>query len=151
MAAHPRQVYSIGSLSQATGCRVPTIRYYEHVGLLPEPRRTEGKQRRYDASHLDRINFIRHGRELGFSLESIRELLRLADSPAEPCIDADRIALSQLAEVNSRIDRLTALKAELERMLEQCRHGDAAHCRVLHTLSEHDHCHHRPDQTKVER
>lgn len=132
--------YSIGDLSQATGCRVPTIRYYEQVGLLPAPRRTEGKQRRYERAHLDRVNFIRHGRELGFSLEAIRELLELADSPHAPCADADEIAARQLDAVNRRIERLMLLRAELERMLESCRHGEAANCRVLQALSDHSAC-----------
>jgi DNA-binding transcriptional MerR regulator len=119
---------------------VPTIRYYEQVGLLPEPRRTEGKQRRYEKAHLDRVNFIRHGRELGFSLDAIRELLELAGSPDAPCAEADRIAERQLRDVSRRIERLSALRAELERMLEQCRGGAVATCRVLEALSDHHAC-----------
>lgn len=132
--------YSIGELSRATGCRIPTIRYYEQVGLLAEPRRTEGKQRRYEKVHLERVNFIRHGRELGFSLDAIRELLDLAGSPRAPCVGADRIAERQLREVTRRIERLDALRVELERMLEQCRGGDIATCRVLEVLSDHTKC-----------
>lgn len=132
--------YTIGELSHATGCRIQTIRYYEQVGLLPAPRRTEGKQRRFETSHLDRVNFIRHSRELGFSLGAIRELLNLADSREAPCAEVDRIAERQLRDVTHRIERLSALRVELERMLEQCRGGEVATCRVLEALSDHHAC-----------
>jgi DNA-binding transcriptional MerR regulator len=63
---------SIGELSRRTGVKVPTIRYYEQVGLLAAPARTEGKQRRYRATDVMRLNFIRHGRELGFEIDDIQ-------------------------------------------------------------------------------
>ena len=68
---------SIGGLAKKTGTKVQTIRYYEQIGLLPEPDRTEGGQRRYSNEQLDKLSFIRHSRQLGFSLEAIRELLDL--------------------------------------------------------------------------
>ena len=71
------QEIGIGDLSRATGCKVQTIRYYEEIGLMPEPKRTAGNQRRYGRRHVDRLAFIRHSRELGFSLEAICELLSL--------------------------------------------------------------------------
>ncbi len=104
---------------------------------MPAPPRSDGQQRRFDAAHLERMNFIRHGRELGFSLESIRELLALADSPEAPCDGADRIARRQLADVQQRIVKLTALGMELERMIEQCRGGAVESCRVIEALSTH--------------
>ncbi|WP_144389857.1 MerR family transcriptional regulator, partial [Phaeobacter sp. 22II1-1F12B] len=63
---------TIGTLSKKTGTKVQTIRYYEQIGLMPEPGRTEGGQRRYDNAQLDRLSFIRHSRQLGFSLDAIR-------------------------------------------------------------------------------
>ena len=114
------QEIGIGDLARATGCKVQTIRYYEEIGLMPEPERTAGNQRRYGRRHVDRLAFIRHSRELGFSLEAIRELLSLSDRPEQPCDAIDRLARRQLEQVERRLARLTMLKSELERMLEQC-------------------------------
>ncbi|WP_281954713.1 MerR family transcriptional regulator, partial [Pseudophaeobacter arcticus] len=107
---------TIGTLAKRTGTKVQTIRYYETIGLMPEPERTEGGQRRYGQADLDRLGFVRHGRQLGFSLEAIRELLDLADNPAQSCADADSIAQRQLKQVEDRIARLQALQIELKRM-----------------------------------
>jgi DNA-binding transcriptional MerR regulator len=131
----------IGELARRTGCKVQTIRYYEQIGLMPEAARTLGNQRIYGPAHSDRLAFIRHSRELGFPLDAIRQLLTLADDPHQPCATADRIAQEQLAEVRNRIARLEALKIELERMVEQCRHGTIGHCRVIEVLADHSHAH----------
>lgn len=133
---------SIGKLSEATGVKVPTIRYYEQIDLLPQPSRTTGNQRHYDQSTLERLAFIRHARDLGFSLEAIRELLSLSDDPSRPCAAVDEIAERQLAAVNARITRLTALREELERMLRQCACGTIAECRVIEVLGNHELCAH---------
>jgi DNA-binding transcriptional MerR regulator len=114
---------SIGTLAKRTGTKVQTVRYYEQIGLLPEPGRTEGGQRRYGNSDLDRLAFIRHARQLGFTLEAIRELLDLSDNPGRSCADVDRIAHRQLKEVEVRIARLEALRKELKRMLGECSCG----------------------------
>ena len=132
--------YSIGTLSQKTGCASQTVRYYEEIGLLSPSRRTEGNQRRFSEHHLEQLTFIRHGRELGFSLDSLRELMELATSPGASCETADSIAHRQLEEVNSRIERLNALKVELERMVYDCNHNKVATCRVLEVLSNHALC-----------
>jgi DNA-binding transcriptional MerR regulator len=131
----------IGELARRTGCKVQTIRYYEQIGLMPEAARTLGNQRIYGQAHSDRLAFIRHSRELGFPLDAIRQLLTLADDPHQPCATADRIAQEQLVEVQNRIARLEALKVELERMVEQCRHGTIGHCRVIEVLADHSHAH----------
>ena len=133
---------SIGKLSAATGVKVPTIRYYEQIGLLPEAERTAGNQRLYGQQTRDRLVFIRHARDLGFPLEAIRELLSLSDRPDIPCAAADGIAKRQLASVNARLARLQALRAELERMIAQCAHGRISDCRVIETLGNHDLCLH---------
>ena len=98
--------FTIGDLARETGCKVQTIRYYEEIGLMPEPARTAGNQRRYGERHVDRLAFIRHSRELGFSLEAIRELLSLSDHPEQPVRAADQIARRQLQHVERRIARL---------------------------------------------
>jgi len=132
---------TIGRLAQATGTTAQTIRYYERIGLLPAPVRTAGNQRRYGARHLERLAFVRHARELGFSLDAIRELLALADDPDRPCAEADRIAQAQLRTVRSRIARLEALRSELEAMLDQCAGGRIESCRIIEVLSDHSHEH----------
>ena len=137
-----RDNQTIGALAQATGTKVQTIRYYEQIGLMPPAARTEGGQRRYTQAHRDRLGFIRHGRDLGFSLAQIRELLDLADRPDRPCDEADAIARTNLDAVRRRIAALQALEAELTRMLDQCAGGHVSDCRVIEVLSDHAHCRH---------
>ena len=132
---------TIGALSRQTGVKVPTIRYYEQIGLLSEPGRTAGNQRRYDPADLERLQFIRHARDLGFSLENIRALTDLSDHPTRPCADANRIAADQLTAVRDRIARLQKLEAELDRIANHCgATGTAQDCYVLHALSDHGLC-----------
>ncbi|MCB5409007.1 MerR family transcriptional regulator [Pseudogemmobacter faecipullorum] len=132
----------IGKLSAATGVKVPTIRYYEQIGLLPEPGRSEGNQRLYDRAARDRLAFIRHARDLGFPLEAIRELLSLTDVPTHSCAAADAIARRQLAEVEARIARLDSLRGELQRMISHHKGGTIAECRVIEVLGNHALCQH---------
>jgi DNA-binding transcriptional MerR regulator len=126
---------SIGALAKEAGVKVPTIRYYEQIGLLDVPPRTDGQQRRYDSEAVRRLNFIRHSRELGFEIEDIRELLSLSTQPNKPCENADKITARHLASVNLRIKQLTALQGELQRMLDDCHGGCVAECRVIDSLS----------------
>jgi len=128
---------SIGALSKRTGVKVPTIRYYEQVGLLPEPERSEGNQRRYGGRAVDRLGFIRHARDLGFSIQAIQELIYLSEHPHLPCIDATRIAGEQLVAVRNRIAKLKRLEAELDQIASDCTARSAADCYVLKALSEH--------------
>ena len=131
---------SIGKLSEAAGVKVPTIRYYEQIGLLPAADRSKGNQRLYSPAAGDRLAFIRHARDLGFPLEAIRDLLGMADRPDQPCAAVDSIAKAQLLAVEGRIARLMALKSELERMIAQCAGGCVADCRVIECLGSHAHC-----------
>jgi DNA-binding transcriptional MerR regulator len=131
---------TIGALAKRTGTKVQTIRYYETIGLMPEAARSEGGQRRYDLAELDRLAFVRHGRQLGFSLDAIRDLLDLADNPAQSCADADSIAQRQLKQVEDRIARLQALQLELKRMISDCGQDSVAQCRVLEVLRNHSEC-----------
>ncbi len=133
---------SIGDLSRATGVKATTIRFYEAEGLLPAAGRTDGGHRVYGQAHLGRLGFIRHARELGFGMEDIRELLRLADAaPDAPCEGADAIARRHLASVRDRIARLRSLEAELERMTD-CHNDRVGECRVIEVLADaaHGHC-----------
>ncbi|WP_138469214.1 helix-turn-helix domain-containing protein [Poseidonocella sp. HB161398] len=141
-------MYTIGALARHAGTKVQTIRYYEQVGLMPEPGRSAGGQRRYDGAARDRLAFIRHARQLGFSLDAIRELLGLSDRPERPCADVDAIARRQLRAVEARIVRLEALRGELTRMIGECSGGTVSDCRVLEVLRDHGEClaeHEHPD------
>ncbi|HEV7417041.1 MAG TPA: helix-turn-helix domain-containing protein [Tianweitania sediminis] len=131
---------SIGELSRRTKVKVPTVRYYEDVGLMPAPPRSEGKQRRYDADAVSRLNFIRHARELGFEVNAIRELLDLSADRYRPCEEIDAIASRHLSDVTRRIAQLQMLEKELQRMVQQCGHGSVEDCRVIETLNDHAHC-----------
>ena len=133
-------MYSIGQLSRRTGVKVPTIRYYEQIGIVDEPGRTEGNQRRYSQSDLNRLTFVRHARDLGLPLGAIRELVALGEHPERSCAEADRIAAEQLAEVQARIRQLRRLEAELQRMAAGCANGKVSECYVLHSLSDHALC-----------
>jgi DNA-binding transcriptional MerR regulator len=125
----------IGIAAKRSGVKVPTIRYYEQIGLMPEPPRTKSNRRNYDAADLRRLAFIRHARELGFEIEAIRALLTLQDNPDQSCMAADVIARSRLDDVERRIDILFVLKAELQRMIAGCSRGRVAECRVIEALT----------------
>lgn len=137
---------AIGKVSEATGVKIPTIRYYEQIGLLPAPPRTQGNRRTYDRKDAERLTFIRHSRELGFEIDQIRTLLDLQDRPDQSCADADTIARARLVEVKDKIASLKALEAELERMVEGCSHGRVESCHVIEILADHGKCkHHQHD------
>lgn len=133
-------MYSIGQLSRRTGVKVPTIRYYEQIGILDEPDRTAGNQRRYAQADLDRLAFVRHARALGLPLDAIRELIALGEHPERSCADADRIANQQLEGVRQRIAQLRRLEAELERIARGCRADTVRECYVLQSLADHHLC-----------
>lgn len=135
------QRFSIGRLARETGCKVQTIRWYEEIGLMPEPGRTPGNQRIYGPEHRARLGFIRHARELGFPLDDVREMLAMGDQPGESCEAVDSVARRHLTQVRGRIQRLKGLEAELERMVEHCQGGKVADCRIIEVLSDHSHAH----------
>ena len=133
---------AIGEASKASGVKVPTIRYYEQIGLLPVPPRTEGNRRLYDRNDVQRLVFIRHARDLGFEVNAIRTLLDLQDNPDQSCAAADAIARARLSDVEHRIAKLLSLKTELQRMLECTAHGRIDQCRVIEILGNHEECAH---------
>ena len=132
---------SIGDLSRRTHCKVQTIRWYEEVGLLPVPARTASGHRSYELAHLERLDFIRHARELGFPLAAVRDLLALTERPDRSCEQAHAAASAQLAVVEEKLRRLDALRVELLRLTDACRGGSAGECRILETLADHSHGH----------
>jgi len=132
-------LFSIGQLSKRTGVKIPTIRYYEQMGLIDVPERSEGNQRRYTADGLSRLSFIRHSRDLGFSIEDIKGLLELSQHPEKPCHDAHGIAVQHLKNVQDRIAKLRRLERELKRV-SQCDANSVAECAVIETLADHSLC-----------
>jgi len=132
-------MFSIGELSRRTGVKIPTIRYYEQVGLISAPERTDGNQRRYSKDGMQRLSFIRHSRELGFSIEDIKGLLELSQHPEKPCHDAHNMAARRLEDVRARIAKLQRLEGELKR-ISDCDANTVAHCAVIETLADHSLC-----------
>lgn len=134
-------MFSIGQMSDRTGVKVPTIRYYEQMGLLDAPERTPGNQRRYGPDGLARLGFIKHARDLGFSIDAISTLIALQDHPDRSCDAATRIARVQLDAVRTKIGRLRRLEQELARISEGCAgEGVAGDCYVLAALADHQQC-----------
>jgi len=130
---------SIGELSHQTGVKIPTIRYYEQMGLLNAPERSAGNQRRYAKPELSRLSFIKHARDLGLKIEDIRELLTLSAQPDMPCAEANAIAANHLGSIRARIAQLQSLEAELARMAT-CHADNIKNCYVIESLSNHALC-----------
>jgi len=126
---------AIGDLAKATATKVETVRYYERIGLLPKPARTSGNYRSYSPMHLARLSFIRRARDLGFSIEQVRELLGLSDQRHRSCEAVDAIARQHLIEVERKIRDLQALRHELDSIISQCGRGTIAECRIIEALS----------------
>jgi DNA-binding transcriptional MerR regulator len=131
---------TIGRLAQATNVKVPTIRFYEQIGLMPQPDRTESDRRTYGDDAVRRLRFIRHSRQLGFDIKDIEALLGLADRPDVPCDDADQIARTHLATVEGKIAQLLRLRDELTRLVGCCGAGKVLDCRVIEGLNNHALC-----------
>lgn len=129
------KVLTIGRLASATGTNIETIRYYERSGILPRPPRTDGNYRSYDPEHLNRLSFIRRARDLGFSIDQIKALLTLSDDKTQSCAAVDDIAKIHRQEVERKINDLMALKTELDRIVDTCRCGTVADCRIIESLS----------------
>ena len=122
----------IGELAKLTDCQVETIRYYEREGLLPEPARSEGNYRLYTQAHVERLTFIRNCRSLDMTLEEIRSLLDLRDSPQDQCENVNALIDEHIHHVKARIDGLLALQEQLIDLRQRCGGGD--HCGILQRL-----------------
>ena len=125
----------IGELATATSTKVETVRYYEKIGLLPPPARTVSNYRSYGSEHLARLSFIRRARDLGFTLDSVRDLLDLSDQKNGSCDAVDLIATSHLESIERKIADLSALQGELSRVLRSCRKGTIAECKIIESLA----------------
>lgn len=130
---------SIGLVARRTGTTVPTVRYYEDIGLLPPANRTDAGQRSFDEATVRRLAFIRRCRDFGFSIEQVRELIGLVDEPDRPCAEVRDIAATHLAQVRRRLGELQALEAGLSAFVcsceSACAGGPAVDCTILEDLA----------------
>lgn len=124
----------IGTLSRLTSCNIETIRYYERIGLLDPPPRTHGGHRQYDTDQVKRLTFIRRSRELGFTLEEVRELLSLVDGGRYTCEEIRSITLSHLEDVRRKIKDLQKLHKVLKDTASKCSGGKVPECPMIDTL-----------------
>lgn len=126
--------YAIGAASKQTGCHIETIRYYERIGLLPPPSRSASGYRRYGLPHLKRLTFVRRARDLGFTLDEIRRLLRLADRRERSCAQAQDLATAHLRDVQAKLKDLRVMERVLKDMIAQCADGTLPDCPLIEAL-----------------
>lgn len=128
----------IGELAKLTGCQSETVRFYEQKGLLPPPLRSQANYRLYDASHAERLHFIRRCRSLGMSLNEVETLLGYQDQPERSCSGVNALVDHQLSEIERQILELSKLRTELSRLRGSCDSArPAGQCAILRELTEH--------------
>lgn len=123
-------------LVRATGCNLETIRYYETVGIMPDPPRTAKGYRSYDDAHVRRLKFVMRSRDLGFSLDEIRGLLGLVDDRSQTCAQVQTVAEAHLEDVQAKIADLTRIAQVLSETIARCTGDAAPECAVIDTLLE---------------
>ena len=133
-------MFSIGELSAQTEVKIPTIRYYEKMQLLPKSSRTAGNQRRYSQSALDQLVFIKHARDLGFSLNAISKLIAMNSLNQNDCSEIDKLAKDHLELVRTKLALLKKLETELVRMTSMCKNDQIEQCYVIESLANHELC-----------
>jgi MerR family mercuric resistance operon transcriptional regulator len=126
--------FAIGALSKQSGVKVETIRYYERIGVMPKPRRSAGGYRMYGPDHLKRLTFVRRGRELGFSLDQLRELLHLVDRHSYTCAEVHSLAVEHLAEIRRKIADLRRLQRVMNEMAAACTGDQVPECPIIDAL-----------------
>ena len=135
---------TIGALAERTGCTVPTIRYYEDIGLLPPARRGAGGQRSYAEGDFARLTFIRRCRDFDFSIEQVRELVALVENPERDCVAAKDLAETHLSAVRAKLRELRALEKSLAQFATacaaQCAGGPTRDCVILDAFSKSAKC-----------
>jgi len=126
----------ISTVATNSGCNLETIRYYERIGLMPSPERTPKGYREYCEADVERLRFISRGRGLGFSLQEIRSLLRLAQDPDISCSEVDQLARKHLDDILVRLKDLQRMARELERTIDHCGGGQRGECTILDSLRQ---------------
>ncbi|MBT3306264.1 MAG: helix-turn-helix domain-containing protein [Alphaproteobacteria bacterium] len=127
---------TIGVLSKRTGCKIETIRYYEQMGLLPAPARSQGGHRHFGEPALKRLTFILRARKLGFPLDTVRALLALSDGQEQSCEEVQRIAAHQLQDVRAKQEDLKVMENVLAEMVSRCADGTTPECPLIEALFE---------------
>jgi MerR family mercuric resistance operon transcriptional regulator len=125
--------YGIGALSRDTGCNIETIRYYERIGILPEPPRSPGGHRSYSPDHTKTLAFIKRSREMGFSLDEIRQLIAMAGQSMS-CDDVQSLTLKHIDSIRRRIADLQNLVSVLQTAADQCEGKEAPACPIIDAL-----------------
>lgn len=128
--------FTIGEAAMESGITAKMIRHYEQVGLLPEANRTEAGYRLYNQKDLHVLRFIRHARDLGFSLPHIQELLALWQNKNRPSREVKKLAQAHLQALNAKIAELNAMKSELERLVHCCKGDARPDCPILDGLAD---------------
>lgn len=123
-----------GVIAKRTGVNIETVRYYERIGLLPAPPRSEGGHRIYDEDLVRRLHFIRRSRELGFTLDEVRGLLRLVDGGDYTCGEVEALTSAHLGEVRRKLADLKRLEKVLREMVAGCKGGEVPECPVIEAL-----------------
>ena len=126
----------ISTVAANSGCNLETIRYYERIGLMPPPERTPNGYREYSEADVEQLRFISRGRGLGFSLQEIRSLLRLAQDPGISCSEVDQLARKHLDDILVRLKDLQRMAHELERTIDHCGGGQRGECTILDSLRQ---------------
>ena len=121
-------------LARATGCNLETIRYYEKIGIMPDPPRSVKGYRSYDDTHVKRLKFVMRSRDLGFSLEEVRGLLGLVDDRSRTCADVQLIAEDHLTDVQAKIADLQRIERVLSDTVARCTGDAAPECAVIDAL-----------------
>ena len=127
---------TIGKVSTQTGCNIETIRFYEREGILPKPQRTSGGHRIYNRTQIERIVFIRRCRELGFSMDEIRQLLSVVDQNNISCERVKEIAQHHLEDIALRIEDLRKMEYTLSELARQCSGMDVPDCPIIDALQK---------------
>jgi MerR family transcriptional regulator, mercuric resistance operon regulatory protein len=127
---------TIGKLAEQSGVHIETVRYYEKIGLMPRPSRTPAGYRNYEPAHVRRLSFIRRSRELGFTLEEIRGLLKLVDGHRYTCAQIQKITVAHIADIRNKIAALRRLERVLASMAAECKGGQIPGCPIIETLFE---------------
>tara|TARA_R110002094_G_scaffold43417_1_gene55525 strand:+ start:1268 stop:1690 length:423 start_codon:yes stop_codon:yes gene_type:complete len=123
-------------LARLTGCNLETIRYYETIGVMPEPPRTSKNYRAYDDTHVARLRFVMRSRDLGFTLEDVRDLLGLVDGKAGTCADVQILASRHVESVRAKIIDLQRIEKVLSETVSRCTGNDVPECAVIDALTQ---------------
>lgn len=129
--------YKIGELAERSGCLVETVRYYERIGLLPEPVRAANNYRAYSDEHAERLQFIRHCRALDMSIDEIRELVEIRSRPESTCTGVNELLDRHIGHITERIEALRALEVQLRHLRSCCDSvSTSSDCGILQALDE---------------